>query len=177
MRKFLTVGWLAILCPLAPLSAPAWAQSVAGSFDNTHRTEEKALVDQDAHDSPSRSEVMDLRSQSEAVIHQDSLRSALAQSQSQSPRKDSLWNGVVAGAAVGAIIGAFGGHLLLDCDGCSAGFNVPLTFGALGAGVGAGIGAGIDALRDRQTTAGVRVPGLAPMFGKARRGMVMWIRF
>lgn len=178
MRRFLIVAWLAILCPLAPLSAPAWAQSVAGSFDDAHRADKKALVEQDAQDSPSRAgKLLDLRSQTEAVVHQDSIRSALARSQSQSPRKDPLWNGVVAGAAVGAVIGAFGGHLLLDCDGCSAGFNVPLTFGVLGAGVGAGIGAGIDAWRDSQTTAGGRFPGLAPIFGKARRGLAMWIRF
>jgi hypothetical protein len=155
MRKFLIAGWLAILCPLTPPSTPAWAQTVAGSFDDARRTEEKTP----------------------AAVHQDSLGSVLAQSQSQSPRKDPLWNGVIAGAAVGAMLGAFGGHVVFDCDLCSPGFNVPLTFGVVGAGVGAGIGAGIDAMRHRQTTAGGRFPGLVPIFGKARRGLMMWIRF
>jgi len=63
---------------------------------------------------------------------------------------DSLWNGVIAGAAVGALAGAFTGLVASDdCPECP-GFNVPLTMGVLGAGVGSALGAGIDALLGRR---------------------------
>jgi hypothetical protein len=61
-------------------------------------------------------------------------------------QKDSLLNGVLIGAGLGAIVGALGGTTMIGCDEC-AGFNVPLTFGVVGAAAGAGIGAGLDALR------------------------------
>jgi len=67
-------------------------------------------------------------------------------------RRDSLWNGTLVGAGLGAILGALSGVALLDCSEC-AGFNVPLTFGVLGAGAGAAIGAGIDAARHNRSTA------------------------
>ena len=60
-------------------------------------------------------------------------------------RKDSLLNGILIGAGLGAIAGAAGGTAAIRCDEC-AGFNVPLTFGVVGAAAGAAIGAGIDAL-------------------------------
>ena len=67
------------------------------------------------------------------------------------------------------------------------GFNVPLTFGAIGAGAGAAIGAGIDALRHART----RVPGsgardrtehrrkltLSPVLGKDVQAVVGSLRF
>jgi len=59
-------------------------------------------------------------------------------------QKDSLLNGVLIGAGLGAIVGALGGTTMIGCDEC-AGFNVPLTFGVVGAAAGAGIGAGLDA--------------------------------
>src|SRR6185436_4093586 len=69
--------------------------------------------------------------------------------QSQPHRKDSLWNGVILGAAVGAMLGSFSSLAVTDCSEC-AGFNVPLTFGVIGAGVGIGIGAGLDALHNNR---------------------------
>lgn len=60
-------------------------------------------------------------------------------------RKDSLLNGILIGAGLGAIAGAAGGTAAIACDEC-AGFNVPLTFGVVGGAAGAAIGAGIDAL-------------------------------
>ena len=65
-------------------------------------------------------------------------------------RKDSLWNGVIIGAGLGALVGTLVSFAVSDCSECS-GFNVPLTFGVLGAGAGAGIGAGIDAWHQKCT--------------------------
>lgn len=103
-----------------------------------------------------------------------------SQAPSQRRRKDSLWNGVLVGAGVGAVLGAFVGNAILDCSECS-GFNVPLTFGVLGAGVGAGIGAGVDALRHAHSTITspphrTRRVRLSPLLTKKVRGMVAWIR-
>jgi MFS family permease len=96
-------------------------------------------------------------------------------------RKDSLWNGTLMGAGVGAVFGALIGSTLLDCSECS-GFNVPLTFGVLGAGVGAGIGAGIDALHQRGPTVaapprGRRRVTVSPVLGKSVHAVVASIRF
>ncbi len=64
----------------------------------------------------------------------------------EAQRNDSLWNGVLVGAAAGTVLGAtVVGPLISDCSECS-GFNVPLTFAVVGAGAGAALGAGIDAL-------------------------------
>jgi hypothetical protein len=60
-------------------------------------------------------------------------------------RKDSLLNGILIGAGLGAIAGAAIGTAAIGCDQC-AGFNVPLTFGVVGAAAGAALGAGLDAL-------------------------------
>ncbi len=96
-------------------------------------------------------------------------------------RKDSLWNGVLIGAGLGALVGALVGSAVLDCSECS-GFNVPLTFGVLGAGAGAGIGAGIDAWRRTRSTVTIapntnRRFMVSPVLGKDVKGMVASIRF
>jgi hypothetical protein len=98
--------------------------------------------------------------------------------QNQPQRRDSLWNGVLAGAALGALFGAAGSLAVTDCSEC-AGFNVPLTFGVIGAGVGAGLGAGIDALRVRGGASPQRQPHLqlSPLVGGNRRGLMAWLRF
>jgi hypothetical protein len=93
---------------------------------------------------------------------------------------DSLWNGTLVGAGLGAVLGALGGVAVIECSEC-AGFNVPLTFGVIGAGVGAGIGAGIDALRhQRSPTSRVSRPRrvtVAPIVGRHLRAVVGSIRF
>jgi hypothetical protein len=96
-------------------------------------------------------------------------------------QKDSLWNGALLGAGVGAIVGALAGSAMIECSEC-AGFNVPLTFGVIGAGAGAGIGAGIDAMRHSRSNAPVtatrtRRLTVAPVFGKSVQALVAWIRF
>ena len=90
-------------------------------------------------------------------------------------RNDSLWNGVIVGAGLGALVGVAGSPLISDCSECS-GFNVPLTFGVLGAGIGAGVGAGIDALRNSKAPHRPHVQ-LAPVVSKDTRGLLAWIRF
>jgi hypothetical protein len=93
------------------------------------------------------------------------------------PRKDSLWNGIIIGAGLGALTGAVGSRAISDCSECS-GFNVPLTFGVLGAGIGAGLGAGLDALHTQSATHFSRGRvRLSPVLGKGRRGVMAWIRF
>jgi hypothetical protein len=106
-----------------------------------------------------------------------------AQSSSQAVpqrRRDSLWNGTLVGAGLGAILGALGGVARLECSEC-AGFNVPLTFGVLGAGAGAAIGAGIDAAcHDRSTawaSGRLRRVAVAPVFDKRARALVAFVRF
>ena len=96
-------------------------------------------------------------------------------------RKDSLWNGVIIGAGLGALVGTLVSFAVSDCSECS-GFNVPLTFGVLGAGAGAGIGAGIDAWRETRST--VRLAPntigrltVSPVLGKDVKGIVATIRF
>jgi len=95
-------------------------------------------------------------------------------------RSDSLWNGTLVGAGLGAILGALGGVAFLGCSECS-GFNVPLTFGVLGAGAGAAIGAGIDAARhDRSTawsTPRLRRVGVAPVLRARTRALVAFVQF
>jgi hypothetical protein len=93
-------------------------------------------------------------------------------------RRDNLWNGVVIGAGLGAIAGALGGVMATDCSEC-AGFNVPLTFGVLGAAAGAGIGAAVDALHhQRRAAMGRRTRvRVAPLIGKHGRALVASVRF
>ena len=96
-------------------------------------------------------------------------------------RKDSLWNGTLVGAGLGAVLGALGGVALIECTEC-AGFNVPLTFGVLGAGVGAGIGAGIDALHHQRSPMSrvyrsSRRVTVAPIVGRQLRAVVGSVRF
>lgn len=96
-------------------------------------------------------------------------------------RKDSLWNGVIIGAGLGALVGTLVSFAVSDCSECS-GFNVPLTFGVLGAGAGAGIGAGIDAWRQTRSTVTIapnksRRLKVSPVLGKDVQGLVATIRF
>jgi hypothetical protein len=96
------------------------------------------------------------------------------------PRKDPLWNGIVIGAGLGALIGAFAGDAAFECSECT-GFNVPLTFGVIGAGAGAAIGAGVDALLHERT----RIPStkdnrrltIAPVIGRDVKAVVAFVRF
>ena len=73
----------------------------------------------------------------------------------QQPSRDSLKNGTIIGAVVGAIAlaapGAFICHMLRE-PGDPPCWKGVVTVGAIGAGVGAAAGAGIDALfmRDRR---------------------------
>jgi hypothetical protein len=96
-------------------------------------------------------------------------------------RKDPLWNGVVIGAGLGAVVGALVGASAFECSECT-GFNVPLTFGVIGAGAGAGIGAGIDAVLHQRSPL-PHLPGRArrvnvsPVVGKDLKAFVAWIRF
>ena len=92
-------------------------------------------------------------------------------------RKDSLWNGVIIGAGLGALVGTLVSFAVSDCSECS-GFNVPLTFGVLGAGAGAGIGAGIDAWHQkRDIPAGSRRRTASPVSSKDLRGILARIPF
>jgi hypothetical protein len=96
-------------------------------------------------------------------------------------RKDSLWNGVIIGAGLGAFVGTLVSFAVSDCSECS-GFNVPLTFGVLGAGAGAGIGAGIDAWRQTRTTVRIAPNAtgrliVSPVLGKDVKGIVATIPF
>ena len=96
-------------------------------------------------------------------------------------RKDSLWNGVIIGAGLGALVGTLVSFAVTDCSEC-AGFNVPLTFGVLGAGAGAGIGAGVDAWRQKRSPLSIAPKGtrrlsVAPVLGKDVQGVVASIRF
>ena len=72
-------------------------------------------------------------------------RSTRAEHQPEPRRKDSLLNGILIGAGLGALAGAAISTAAIECDVCT-GFNVPLTFGIAGAAAGAGIGAALDAL-------------------------------
>jgi len=105
--------------------------------------------------------------------------------QNQAPgsqrRRDSLWNGAVIGAGLGAIAGAVAGTAIVECSEC-AGFNVPLTFGVVGAGIGAAIGAGIDALHhDHSIVTGsptrTRRVNLFPLVGKRAQALAASVRF
>ena len=95
-------------------------------------------------------------------------------------RRDSLWNGALVGAGLGAIAGVLTGEAIVECSEC-AGFNVPLTFGVVGAGAGAAIGAGIDAaLHDRSMSpqpVRLRRVAVAPVFGRRARALIALVRF
>jgi hypothetical protein len=88
---------------------------------------------------------------------------------------DSLRNGIITGAIVGALGGSFAGLAIAqDCFSCY-GFHVPATLGVVGAGIGAGIGAGVDALRRHQSTR--RPVGVMPFLTPRARGAMIWVRF
>jgi hypothetical protein len=94
---------------------------------------------------------------------------ASAQSVTQTPSRDSLWNGTLIG--LGAGIGSAAALDAVFCDngfgGCDFPWAAYLTLG----GIGAGAGAGIDFLigrKDGRTTA-LR---LSPIIGPARRGVL-----
>ena len=99
-----------------------------------------------------------------------------ARSPETQPRKDPLWNGVLIGAGLGAVIGSFAASAAFECHECT-GFNVPLTFGVIGAGAGAAIGAAIDAWRHPRSrtpspSAHTRRVVVAPVIGKNAGGVV-----
>jgi hypothetical protein len=101
--------------------------------------------------------------------------------QPSSPRKDSKWNGAIIGAGLGAIAGALIGSAIIECSEC-AGFNVPLTFGVIGAGAGAGIGVGIDSLLHQRAPRlnpppGRRRVNVAPVVGTRVKAVIASIRF
>lgn len=74
--------------------------------------------------------------------------SAMSQPSTAQPRSTSIRTNAVTGAVIGAIAGVATGVLLnLSCanersSGC---WEMPVGFGALGAGIGAGIGAAVGA--------------------------------
>jgi hypothetical protein len=97
-------------------------------------------------------------------------------------QRDSLWNGALVGAGLGAMVGVAVGISQDDrCRGC-AGFNMPLTYGVVSAGIGAAIGAGVDALFYRRGGDPVRRSSerrtrLFPWLSKEARGIAGSIRF
>jgi hypothetical protein len=139
---------------LAMETTLASAQSVALPIEGVHRTQQAPAMTEE------RRTVSFTPAKQNAVL---------------SRRRDSLWNGVIVGAGLGALVGVAGSPLISDCSEC-AGFNVPLTFGVLGAGVGAAVGAGFDALRHTKAPHPPRVQ-LAPVLSKDARGLLALIRF
>ena len=161
---------------LATLPAVATAQSITLPAEAVHRTlhhEQSAATAEDHQNAP------DARASNSSKLEDPFAASRLdfplAQQQPVRQRRDSLWNGVLVGAGLGALVGIAGSPLISDCSECS-GFNVPLTFGVLGAGIGAGVGAGIDAMRNSNAPHRPRVQ-LSPVLSKDTRGLLAWIRF
>ena len=142
---------------LAMLPAVASAQSVALPIEGEHRTQ---------HNEQAPAMTEERRTVSFTPAEQNTVLSR---------RRDSLWNGVIVGAGLGALVGIAGSPLISDCSEC-AGFNVPLTFGVLGAGIGAAVGAGIDAMRNTNAPHRPHVQ-LAPVLSKDARGLLALIRF
>ena len=93
-------------------------------------------------------------------------------------RADRLWNGVLIGAGLGAISGVVVGSAIVECSEC-AGFNVPLTFGALGGGIGGALGALIDAAHARPQIASPlpRYVRLSPAMSKRMLGLTATVVF
>lgn len=158
MTTLLRCRLLALAIPLALVPATAHAQRAPGAVD--------------ANPTP-------------AVREGGPIRAAAAAfppgSLPFSQRRDTLWNGIAIGAGLGALAGALGGATAIECSEC-AGFNVPLTFGVLGAAAGAGIGAAIDAWRHAPAAPGattarrLRVT-VAPVVGKNGRAIIASVRF
>jgi hypothetical protein len=162
---------------LAILPVIAESQTVVEPSGHIHRTRASDALDtteRSANDAAST--VSMLRHPTSETLA--ALTAASGQTPSQPRRRDSLWNGVIIGAGLGAIAGAVSGTAIADCSEC-AGFNVPLTFGVLGAGIGAALGAGIDALHEtRGNPLGpTRHVRLSPVLGEEKRGLMAWIRF
>jgi hypothetical protein len=92
---------------------------------------------------------------------------AAAQSATQPPARDSLWNGTLIG--LGAGLGSVAVLDAMFCDNGFGGCDFPWAASLLLGGIGAGAGAGIDFLigsNERKTT--VR---LSPIIGRARQGV------
>jgi hypothetical protein len=157
MTPLLRCRLLALAIPLALVPAPARAQAGPGDLD---------------------------ASRGPFIRAAGAIRIAAESSSGSVPvsaRRDPLWNGAVIGAGLGAIAGALGGATAIECSEC-AGFNVPLTFGVLGAAAGAGLGAAIDALRHARAvpptpTDRRRRVTVAPLVGKNQRALVATVRF
>ena len=81
-------------------------------------------------------------------------RVALGERPAHAQGRDSLWNGAVIGAAVGAGAGIAFAHTVRDSDTSSQYAHGALIFGALGAS----IGLGVDALLDRSPRTGATPP-------------------
>jgi hypothetical protein len=115
-----------------------------------------------------------------APVQHDGVATAASGQAVPQGRRDSLWNGTLLGAGLGALSGALGGVAIVECSEC-AGFNVPLTFGVLGAGVGAGIGAAVDAARHQQSASPGRARPhrvvVAPAIGPRVRAVIAVVRF
>jgi hypothetical protein len=83
--------------------------------------------------------------------------------QAQPVRNDSLKNGALIGAIIGAAaLGAFAWFLVSTDEACGCKADI-LRGAALGAGIGAGIGVGVDALLDRRSLPALH-PGLRLAF-------------
>jgi hypothetical protein len=90
-------------------------------------------------------------------------------------RKDSIWNGLIAGSAVGALLG-WAAIASNDCDYNECGEAAVVPGGIV---LGAGVGVGIDLLRRKKEVLYTRSPGKTAlnfnlMLGQAKGAKVSW---
>ena len=119
------------------------------------------------------------RARPEGVTALGSLSSLIVPqaSQPRSGGRDSLLNGTVIGAAVGAVLGIAFVHAVRDSelDATQYAYGA-LIFG----GIGAGVGLGIDALLDRNSSVVVRSPrrvALSPRVSRRIAGIRVMMRW
>ena len=97
-------------------------------------------------------------------------------------RDDSVMNGAIIGAVAGTAYFLTAAALLVDSDGGDVIIPTAIAGGVLFAGLGAAAGAGIDAMISGrhviyQKSAGQRSVSVAPIFGHARRGAAVTMKF
>jgi hypothetical protein len=97
-------------------------------------------------------------------------------------RDDSLKNGAIIGAVAGAAYFVTAAALLSDSDGGDVIVGTAVAGGVMFAGLGAAAGVGIDALITRKQviyrkSAHGTTVGLAPLFGRGRRGAAVTVKF
>lgn len=179
-----TPTWVGLVLSATLVAGSAQAQDVAHSFDELQRLVKPGatilISDSTAHQLEGR--IAELSASALVVVADGKKREFHAGDVAtiQQRRQDSLLNGTLIGAAIGAGLGIMGGVSCENDFGCGGSVG---EFLALWGSIGAGVGAGVDALIVKPRTIYQTRPDtrtslkIAPMLGNQRQGLLASLRF